>query len=560
VPPRWTSYPAALKACLRAFGRYRWLSGTSDQPAFWLGYAVLLPVFVAPLLATPLLPGLDLPFHLATADMLLKAGGESPYAPAYQPTLGLAPYAVHYLLLVGLGAVGSWCGNLWHLADAHLAVTAAYVASLPLATAAFLKVCGRSRIPALLAFPLAYNLCLHYGFFSFCLSLPLLMGLLAALARTLSDSASGWPRWALVALLASVLFLSHLQNFLFGLCACCALLVFSRAPVKSRGVAVVALLPAVLLMVRWWIRAPLRTGAHESGVLHAWNSLKGARLADLAQKTLSADLAERLEVLPEMLLKGFHDMIDVRAAQSLLLWVAVYFALGVFCSVARGSGVSRPRFTTACWVIVAGALLAFLALPHHLWAYELMTFYPRFSVLVALLLLPVIPASLLRARGWLSLVILAPALGFGWAYGGVLRAKYTAYGHEVSSFVRVLKKAEPGHRLAGLVYGRQSSVFRNESTNVGLANHYVALNSHPESMVPLPYCNMRHMPCTAAGLGARAPYPGPWLDKPFSPEAFADTYRYVLAGSVPPGFDLWGQLDKYTIVAREGPWVLFRWW
>ena len=69
---------------------------------------------------------------------------------------------------------------------AHKIVVGLYVAALPLAIGSLLAACGRSRIPALLGFPLAYNLTLHYGFLSFATSLPVLFVLLAQLMRFLT--------------------------------------------------------------------------------------------------------------------------------------------------------------------------------------------------------------------------------------------------------------------------------------------------------------------------------------------------------------------------------------
>jgi hypothetical protein len=62
--------------------RLRSLSG--DARAFWAGYLLLLPLFLAPLFVTRYLPGLDLPFHLSMTDMLLGLGGSNDsYAVAY---------------------------------------------------------------------------------------------------------------------------------------------------------------------------------------------------------------------------------------------------------------------------------------------------------------------------------------------------------------------------------------------------------------------------------------------------------------------------------------------
>ena len=149
---------------LRFFARLGvWVAGgrIPDGWCFGVAYVLLLPFFLAPLFATRLLPGLDLPFHLAAADMLSKVGHpDSPYAPFYGGGLRIAPYAAHFLALAAFG-------KAMNLLAAHKLILVLYVGGLPLAMASLLAACKRSRIPALLAFPLAYNLSLHYGFVSF---------------------------------------------------------------------------------------------------------------------------------------------------------------------------------------------------------------------------------------------------------------------------------------------------------------------------------------------------------------------------------------------------------
>jgi hypothetical protein len=184
-----------------------------DARAFGLGYLLLLPLYLAPLFVARYLPGLDLPFHLSMADMLGKAGdASSPYAPYYLSDLSVAPYAAHYLALRVLSVV-------MPLMAAHKLIVALYVTALPLGAAWLLDACGRSRVPALLAFPRAYNLTLHYGFISFALSLPVLLFMLAALVRFLVDDHMRPGLGVATGLLAVLLFLCHLQNFLYGLCA-----------------------------------------------------------------------------------------------------------------------------------------------------------------------------------------------------------------------------------------------------------------------------------------------------------------------------------------------------
>jgi hypothetical protein len=52
----------------------RWIVADLDADALIFGvcFLALLPLYLAPLFVTLILPGLDLPFHLALADMLGK--------------------------------------------------------------------------------------------------------------------------------------------------------------------------------------------------------------------------------------------------------------------------------------------------------------------------------------------------------------------------------------------------------------------------------------------------------------------------------------------------------
>ena len=259
-----------------------------DLRAFGIGYLMLLPLYLAPLLVTRLPPGLDLPFHLVMVDMLNKQGEPTnPYAGFYYGSLSAEPYAAHYLAVRLLSQLTS-------ILSAHKLVVAVYITGLPLAAANLLSACGRSVIPALLAFPLAYNLSLHYGFISFALSLPALLLLLAAFARYLTDLQAGWRRLVVLAALAVVLFLCHLQNFLFGLCAALAFSLFSGAPWRRRFLALAGLVPAVSLMIRWQMTRQFERAAADRSLMDIWNILLRERLSGLGSRSLWADTWLRL--------------------------------------------------------------------------------------------------------------------------------------------------------------------------------------------------------------------------------------------------------------------------
>jgi hypothetical protein len=539
--------------------RQWWERLEPDARVFAGCYLLLLPFYLWPLLVTRLLPGLDLPFHLSMVDMLSK-GSASPYAPYYQGTPMVAPYATHYLAL--------WLLTLGHvlaLTTAHKVIIAVYVAGLPLAAAALLAACGRSRIPALLAFPLAYNLTLHYGFISSALSLPVVLLLLAQVAGLLTAPDGVGRRWATTAAVAGLLFLTHLQNFLYGVCAGGAFVLFCRASWRRRALAAAAFAPA-LAAFGWWQKHAVSDGVIpgppqtlRASLAFAWTAVKSSRLGDLGRRTVAADLTDRLNQLPTHALRSFNDLVDVRAARTLLVLVLLYFCVGLGGRALRGGGEEpRGRLGVACWVAFGGALFAYLALPHHLQSFELMTFFPRFAPLAVAMMLPLIPAGLKRFQGELRGLLPLPAVLFGVLYGRQLVTHYRLFAEETEDFVAVLDRAQPGHRALGLVFDRQSRVMRIESIFLGLPSYYAADHPAPGSMVPLWYCGMRHIPCRHTPAFPQLPDPGPWEPTHLQPERAVPFFDYFFVRSPPPG-DLFGRHQgSMELLVHRGSWWLWR--
>jgi hypothetical protein len=538
----------------------QWIEGIDgDWRAFAAGYLVLLPLYLAPLIIARYPPGLDLPFHLAIADMMGKDGQPgSPYAPFYDSAAGLHPYLLHYWALVLLGKV-------MPLMAAHKLCMGLYVAGLPLAASALLGACARSRIPALLGFPLAYNLTLHYGFFSFALSLPVLLALLAAVSRLLITERRALPWWIASAVAAFALFLCHLQNFLFGVCAMLVFVALSRARWQRRLHAVSALLPAVAAVLHWHFTTGY-TGDVDgrwrtAGYL--WASVRGNRLADMvAAGGLARDVWHHVTALPHHLLRGFFDGSDVRASEALLLVMAVYLLLGTMGVYAgRPSWEARPRLRAAGWLTLLGAAIAYLGLPHHLHQLQLSTLSPRFAVLIVLVGLLAIPGSLKNWGGPLRALLLAPALAVCALHGANLCRVYRLYDNEVADFSAVVQQAAPGKRALGLVFNRYSNVMAVESALVGLPSLYPALRPAPGSMVPLTYCDYRHLPCRSKP-GPPPPGPGAF---PWNPGAVKDGadktvafYDYLFVRHPPPGNPIFGEaVSQLELVARSGSWLLY---
>jgi hypothetical protein len=535
------------------------LSGkVSDAWCFGVCYALLLPFFLAPLFATRLLPGLDLPFHLAAADMLSKVGREgSPYAPYYEGGLRIAPYAAHFVAMIGLGKVMG-------LLAAHKLIILVYVAGLPLAMASLLGACRRSRIPALLAFPLAYNLTLHYGFVSFALSLPVVLWLLAQMTKLAHCEGQRTlvVRWFATAAVASLLFLCHLQNFLYGVCAVLAFAVFSGASIRRKLFAVTALAPAFAGLATWNFLSPPVAGQAKLTPALAWTFLKRHRLDDLGRERLLVDLWHRIRVIPSHAMRAFVDEVNVPACKGLVLIMAAYILAGVLAWPADNAplevrALRKRRMRLAGLIGFLGALTAYLALPHHLQELELMTFFPRFSVMVLLMALLLVPAGLLRLRGLFVLLLPLPALVFGVLYGRQLYLHYRAYGVEVAGFVDVVKKTPPGGKAMGLVFEKRSAVMQIESAILGLPGFYPAMRPALGSMVPPAYCGLRHMPCRLKV--APNPFLSPWESVNFSPAKMLPIFDYFFVHSLPPGLDLFrGYHGMVELLAQSGTWMVFR--
>jgi hypothetical protein len=545
--------------------RYLASGKVPDAWCFGVCYGLLLPFFLAPLFATRLLPGLDLPFHIAAADMVAKAGNPaSPYAPYYEGGLRIAPYAAHFVALIALGKVMS-------LLAAHKLIIVLYVAGLPLAMAALLGACRRSRIPALLAFPLAYNLTLHYGFISFALSLPVVLWLLAEMTKLAHTDVRRRfiVRWFVVAAVALLLFLCHLQNFLYGVCAALAFATLARAPWRRKLAAAAALAPAFLGLAYWHFGSPPVAGQAKLTPTLAWRFLKAHRLDDLGRDKLTADLWHRITLIPSHAMRAFTDESNTPACRILCLIIGVYLVAGLSAGTVAwirarlqersspAAAPAPPRMRLAGLIAFTGALCAYLALPHHLQELELMTFFPRFSVLVLLTSLLLVPAGLLRLRGALALALPLPALVFGMLWGRQLYLHYRAYGAEVADFVEVVEKTPPGGKAMGLLFNRKSRVMQVESALIGLPGFYPALRPALGSMVPPTYCGLRHMPCrrkVAADFVT-----SPWTPTAFSPPKMLAVFDYYFLHSVPGGYDPWpGYHGMFEHLASSGTWSVFR--
>jgi hypothetical protein len=528
--------------------RQLWGAADRDARAFALGYAVLLPAFLVPLFVTPVLPSLDGPFHLAMADMLGKARNDaSPYAAYYSPQLWPMPPALPWTTLALLARI------LAPLTALKLLV-GVYIASLPLAVAAFARRLGNAAVPALLAFPLTYNVGLHYGFLGYTFSLPLLFVMLIH-AVALLDQKSAPLRCSLWFIASSCLLYGfHLETYGLGCVAVLALLATARSSASRRSLAVLALLPSIALFSIWHVNTPYLRAPAQRTLGDAFHALIATRKAEATGSWVS-EILGRLEALPTHLLRGFRDGSD-RVASLTILVVVVAYAIVVLRPRFRGVPNHPLRWTRPTLFVIA--LLAYVALPHHFDAYEAMSVAPRLAPLVVAAALAALPLRTVPSLGHYQVLntLYATVLLVGLTFAAVVTHQYRAFAREIVDFEQVVADVPQGGRTVGLVFDAESKVVDVDSIFRGFPSLYVALKPAPSSMVALRYCGMRHFPCSPTARAASVPAPDPWAPGRFDAKAALSFFDYVLVRGRAPNT----VLPRKTVVkiARRGAWTAYR--
>jgi hypothetical protein len=237
--------------------------------------------------------------------------------------------------------------------------------------------------------------------------------------------------------------------------------------------------------------------------------------------------------------------------------LGAYLVLGICGRWAPGGGTTRPRMRLAGGVAFAGAAAAYVVLPHHLHAFELMTFSPRFAVLLVAMALLLVPGALRDFGGYVRPLLLLPALLMCGLHGQDLIRVYRQYDAEVADFAAVVAKVPPGGKALGMVYDRTSRVMKVESALIGLPALYPVLRRAPGSMTTLAYCGMRHMPCRRKEAG-KLPDPGPWLERNMDMDVLVPFYDYFFV-RLPPRRPIFGkQSNNVELLAQSGSWLVYK--
>lgn len=206
-------------------------------------------------------PMQDLGLHASMAAIIAdynKAG--SIYPAIYKPPDYLNTNSL-------LCTIAGLSGRILPPATAFKLTLALYVAGIPLANLYALRVFGRSAWGAVIAVPLAYNFSFVYGFCSFLFAGPLAIVAIPLFYRMLVRPTR--RRVIAVAIVVTLLFLAHQHVFLWtgvllftmtlvGVLVSTKRLVFGYPTTKPWTIAwvsLVAVLPSLLLLVRWYVHS-----------------------------------------------------------------------------------------------------------------------------------------------------------------------------------------------------------------------------------------------------------------------------------------------------------------
>lgn len=535
-----------------------------DQWTFRAAFLILLPCYLAPLFLVRFLPGVELPFHLALGGVL--GGDPARYRElfGYEVGLQLSSYQVYYGLLSALS-------QGLPVLLAHRVVMALYVAALPLGMARLLAACGRSRVPALLGFPLGYNLGFYHGQVHFLLALPLLCFFLGQVADNLDDEYEGEPvnrafvRDGMLVVLTALLFLCHLELYALGLLLGLCFICFSAAPMVYRIRTGLAFLPSLVLL--GWTQAVARGAGDQAALLRSpgevLSLVRAQRLGEIGSRPLGeallGDAWARLWALPQHLLRGFQDGAHRTGALLSLSVLAVFFLAGLFGVFVRGDDIDRglARMKLAGVLAFLLTFAGYLLLPLHLPPLQAVVLAPRCAALAMVLAPLLVPTWLRRFPRWLLCVWTLPAvlaLGF---YAWDLCSHFGAYDRELRDFASVLDRTPPGGKAVGLVFDRSSKVIQVSSALAGLPSYYPVERARGAMAQPL--CGQPLSPCRVADRGKLPPDPGPFTPQNFDPERAVPYFDYFFVRSGPEPARLFGaQAGLLEPLLRAGTWTVYR--
>ncbi len=515
--------------------------------------AVLLAATAAPFWSGRWLPFLDLPQHLGLAAVLTRyRDPATSFAHYYTLDPRITPYWGYYgaMWILGLGGLP--------LELANRVLFSAYALAVPLASAYLLASFGRDRRWAVLTVPLVFNTNLFMGFATFLLSIPLFLAALGLTERHLGAERLRARHALPLALASSLVFLCHVQTYLLlGVCVLLLLLVHGRDLrwLVARGA---AYLPSLALFGSWSWRsfvAPDAASAEASLVPHTVHHDVFGRLGDLG--TVYEPWRVVLATMPQRVVGVFTDGSDQRIALALLAVFGAALATsrgpaghpGALPPPGGGGGSWRSwMLRRRCDLLLVALLASYLFLPMQISGQWYLN--ARYLVFAALAL-PLLLAG--QARGWrMALVGAASALAL--LACANTAAKVRAFQRQVGPFDEIARQLPPRGRVLGLPFdnGWSGPVRLWPFLHWACYQQAFAGGDVGFSFAGLPAIPVRYRP------GMQAPHPYEWRPDEFDWASMGRHYDAFLVSGVPHGRGGLELRRNAAVVARAGPWTLWR--
>jgi hypothetical protein len=215
-----------------------------------------------------------------------------------------------------------------------------------------------------------------------------------------------------------------------------------------------------------------------------------------------------------------------------------------------------PRLAPADGLVVVGAA-AYFGLPHHA-PPDAFSVYPRFAVVLALLLLVTIPTHLWswseRTRNAVAALVTLLVL----AHGVNLIRHYAAFGRELADFEHVLDASPSGLASGGLVFDAESRVMNIGGIFTSVPAYYVTERAAPRSSTWLYYCAWPQLPCHRRNPDHAPPLPFFSNPSEFDGSRALEDLELLFVRGGPPAEQIFGrELPRVRLLVQRGSWRAF---
>jgi len=376
-------------------------------------FLAVVVLALAPIWIARYLPSIDLPQHAAQIAALREIWqGNEAFTQLFEVNW-FTPYLLGYLLLYALALVVP-------IAAATQIVVSVSVLAMPLLTGRLLRAAGADERWKWLAIPCSFSFAFYWGFLSFLVAAPL--ALLFWIQTIRFVDAPTVKRGAMIALFSIFLFFSHV--IVLGFASLVALgYVFGRNYRNGKALVLQALpYTAPIPFIAIWLAVSY-----------------GSEATVRNEPVIYGSFLERVGQL--LLQPAGHDGFT-------LITFLVTATILVLPRLAGSTFSRRPER----WLPLALGLLVFVAAPRYVLATAY--FFQRLGIfLVPLWLLAWDPPTRAERRvDWV-----AAAIVLVWSFTNI--GRFAGFARETETFRAVLAAAEPGRRVASMVYDASSQFF-----------------------------------------------------------------------------------------------------